>query len=597
MSLYTSIEKTFFHSLTRKILGNLLFITLFLLGMALAVGHYVSDLKQQVRSTGIPAEVAQQLVQRLDSLQLVTAVILVAGLLAGLFALFFMRHLIVRPITDMIQVLRAIKDNHGDISATLPEYTHDEISEMAASYNAYSSSLKQMISQARRCSVGVSLNATRLQKILTQAHGVMSRQEDAAQLVFQSSSEATEAINNVANSTLAINEQNQNNLSEVRSSRQELLGVQQQIAAIREQVSHFQGIVQRLSDNSQNITQILSMVKGFSEQTNLLALNAAIEAARAGEAGRGFAVVADEVRTLSQKVSGATLEIDKNIGEMGALVGETSASAHTILEYVQSTETFIDSTNTQFSNLVQDFEQVNAQLTGISAAIDELAYTNKESHSNVNEITSISATIKQEMDESQAHALALEKATEETQELLSQFIIGYGGFEHILQTGKRWAAQTQAHLEQLAAAGHNIFDDQYKCTNPGQLPEKLDLTYTDVYDRTLRPVFDSFINEHPEFSYAIGMDRNGYAPAHHTKVSKPLTGDVAVDNFNSRNRRRIYGTRAEQRRARNTSPFLLQTFIRDTGEVLNDLSIPIFVNGKHWGAFIMGFNPELLLKD
>jgi len=595
MGWYQAVEKTFFNSLTKKIVGNvfsLLLPHIFLLGLCL---HYFGEIEPLVAS--LEGEKAAQLQEVVASFSLVATATVVAAIALGVFTIFFMRHLFLRPIREMTTVLRAIKEKDGDISATLPEYTHDEISEMARAYNEFAESLKRMIAETRRRSVSVSLSATQLQKVLVGAYDSVSRQEDRALQVFESSSEATQAIDEIAGTTLTISEQNSANLEEIRMSGNELMKVLNQIQAVNQLASGFQTTVEQLSENSANITEILSMVQDFSDQTNLLALNASIEAARAGEAGRGFAVVADEVRNLSQKVSTATSEIDRNISEMTNLVGVTRKGATDIQDYISSTEGFIENTNQQFSKLVGDFEAVNGQLAGISAAIDELSYTNKNSHGHVNQITEIAGEIKSEMDQSKMFSQQLEVATEESQELLSRFIIGYGGFENMIQTGRKWAAETVQNIEGLSTQGINVFDTQYKRTNDGQLPEKFDTAYTDSFEARLRPLFDSFISERPEFTYAIAVDRNGYAPAHHTKVSQPVTGDFNVDNMKSRHRRIFMGNRAEQRRATNTSPFLLQTFIRDTGEVLNDLSIPLYVNGQHWGALIMGFDPKNLLDN
>ncbi|MGB2130756.1 MAG: methyl-accepting chemotaxis protein [Marinobacterium sp.] len=597
MSLYTSIERTLFNTLTRKIIGNVVFLLLphlVLIGIGM---YYTDEIRTLLAGTSLSVQQQATIDGSLSALLTSIIVTISIALLGGVFTIFFMRHLFLRPIREMTQVLRAIRDKDGDISGTLPEYTHDEISDMAVAYNEFSSRLKQMISESQRRSVSVALCATRLQKVVIQSHGSAQRQEEQAQMVFQASQESTQAIDEIAASTLTISEQNNGNMQEVHNSSHELQRVQEQIRAVCSLAESFQTTVDKLSENSGNITNILSMVKDFSDQTNLLALNASIEAARAGEAGRGFAVVADEVRSLSQKVSTATQEIDANIAEMTGLVENTRDSAHNILHYVGDTDRFIGTTNEQFVRLVSDFEEVNSQLTGISAAIDELSHTNRESHGHVQEITELSGGIRDEMSESMRYSEELEISTEETQELLSRFIIGYGGFENMIQTGKQWAQQTCEQMQQLQAEGVNLFDRNYRRTNTGQMPEKFDCGYTDRFERVLQPLFDSFISQRREFIYAIAVDKNGYAPAHHAKVSRPMTGDFAVDNLQSRHRRIFAGNRAEKRRASHTSPFLLQTFIRDTGEVLNDLSIPLYINGQHWGALIMGFNPEHLLND
>ena len=595
MSLYSSVEKALFNTLTKKIVGNVLFLLLPHI-ILLIVGYYhFEKLEQGLADMSAGSVSTDILNEHLSSFWLYGAGTITFALISGVCTIFFMRHLFLRPIKEMTAVLKAIKEKDGDISATLPEYTHDEISEMAESYNAFSDSLKAMIAETRRRSVSVALSSTRLQKILAEAQGSATNQESQAQKVFQSSQEATQAIDNIAGSTLQISERNSNNLDEVRHSSHELEKVKEQVAAIRHQVSDFQETVHQLEGNSRNITEILGMVQDFSDQTNLLALNASIEAARAGDAGRGFSVVADEVRNLSQKVSVATSEIDQNITQMASLVESTRSSASTILDYVGSTEDFIGNTSQQFTGLVSDFEDLNSQLSSISAAIDELAYTNRESHSHVTDITNISTDMHGEIEQSRLYSEELEHSTEETQELLSRFIIGYGGFEGMIQTGRRWALQVQDSLEELSHRGCNLFDQSYVRTNDGQLPEKYDTSYADQYETLMRPLFDSFVMERSEFIYAIAVDRNGYAAAHHTRVSERMTGNFDVDNVKSRNRRIFAGNRAEVRRASSTAPFLLQTYIRDTGEILNDLSIPLYVKGQHWGALIMGFDPKNLL--
>lgn len=521
----------------------------------------------------------------------------VVAVLTAIIISRLMAKSIIEPIVSMTEVFESVNSKDGDISVQLPVYGDDEISAMAQAYNVFSNKLKHTIDELRRRSVRTALCGTQVRKVILDAHTLAISQHDKAQNVFLSSGESNNAINEIAKTTVNINDQNNDNMDNVRTSQGDLDKVMGQIRDVRKRVEEFQRTVDQLSHNSANVTKVLNMVQDFSDQTNLLALNASIEAARAGDAGRGFAVVADEVRTLAQKVSAATHEIDGNINQMNSLVGTTRNNASNILEYVANTENVIDQTRGHFNKLVMDFENVNMQLTGISAALDELVATNHESHGHVSSITDMSEHIRKDMEESIQFSDKLESATEQTQELLSRFTIGMGGFENMIQTGQRWAKETSQALERVAASGANVFDQRYQRTNPGKHPEKFDTSYVNAYERAMQPIFDGFIQQRPEFIYAIAVDTNGYAPAHHTKVSAPLTGDFAIDNLKSRHRRIFTGNRAEKRRANHTEPFLLQTFIRDTGEVLNDLSIPLYVNGKHWGSLIMGFLPKYLLDE
>lgn len=595
MSLYKSIERTFFNSLTKKITGNVIFLLIPHLVLMLLSAYHSRDITAVMNTIGLSDQDKSLLNNALNALWWSGSVTVLLALATGIATIFFMRHLFMKPIGDVTEVLSAIKEKNGDISATLPVDTHDEISILATSYNEFSHKLKEIIADTRSRSVNVAFSAARLKKVIGQAHKKASEQEDSAHEVFTSSNEASKAIEEIAASTLRISEQNTTNLDDVRASKEELLKVQQQIEAIRELVNSFQETVAGLHNNSQNITNILTMVQDFSDQTNLLALNASIEAARAGEAGRGFAVVADEVRGLAKKVGDATSLIDQNITKMSGLVSDTDSSAKNIMGYIETTGDFIEHTNGQFGQLVTDFEQVNSQLSSISAAIDELAYTNKSSLQHVEKITTIATDIKTEMDHSQDFSDQLEVSTEESQELLSRFIIGYGAFENIIQKVRAFKIKLDDQLQHIKTRT-NIADTNYQRVNPGQEPAKYNCSYVDLFDRELQPLYDQFITENPELIYSVLVDRNGYIATHHKKVSKPLTGDFSIDNANSRNRRIFFDTRSEQRRATHTQPFLLQTYVRDTGEILNELSIPVYLDGQHWGALIVGFDPNVLLN-
>ena len=596
MSLYRTIEKTFFHTLTRKILGNVVFLTLpslVMVGISIWIYQSLQELNRLLPTV---TDTGTRLSELADITATLGGIMLVLTLGAALFALLFMRHLFLHPIASMTEVLGAVRNKDGDITATLPAHTHDEISQMANNYNDFSSTLKQMIADTRQRSVHVSLSAAQLQQVVQAAQQSASEQVSKAQAVFQASQESTEAIDGIAANTQSISERNGHNLTEVRDASGELTRVSEQVNRVESQVRSFQEVVEQLANNSASIIDILSLVQGFSEQTNLLALNASIEAARAGEAGRGFAVVADEVRTLSQKVSQATVEIDSKVNEMVRLVDSTRSGADVILQGVSETDSFLAQTSDRFGHMVQDFEALNAQLSEISAAIEELSYTNKHSHEQVSDITRLADDIRQEMEVSGSHSQDLDRATEEMQALLSRFTIGYGGFEMMLKSTQHWAQRVEQEMEALAAEGVDLFDTRYVRTNPGQEPAKFDTRYVDLFTRRIQPLYDRCVSENAAFMIASGFDLNSYCPAHITKVSQPMTGSFETDNALSRHRRIYDGNRAEKRRANHDAPFLLQTFIRDTGEILNSLSVPMFVNGRRWGSFCVAFTPEHLLE-
>lgn len=593
MSLYQKIEKAFWYTLTRKIIGNVIAL---LLPQAILVASAIlllTKLEKEVTAVGQQAALYPMLMSFWWLLGISSFIMLIVAI----FTIFFMRKLFVKPIRDITKILKAIREKNGDISATLPDYTHDEISEMARSYNEFSGQLKEMINEARDNSVNVALNAARVQKMVNQANASSLAQEERTEQILESSSQSTQAVEEIAANTVHISDQTNRNLEEIHQSSDELKGVSEQIQGVAKLAQGFQKTVSTLSKNSENIITILRLVEDFSEQTNLLALNASIEAARAGDAGRGFAVVADEVRNLAQKVGEATQQINTNITEMTGLVKQTEVGSSTILEDVQEAEGFMTRTSDQFIGMVAGFEQMSQQLTTISAAIEELSHTNRMTHKNVTSIADLSHSVKEDMQLSRESAYELETATQRTQELLSRFIIGYGGFERITQIALSYAEEVSEKLEGLASQGVNLFDKNYQAINPNEKYIHYMTSYIKPSASVLQSLYDNFLQANPEFIYAVGITSDGYVPIHHAKVSKPRTGDPAIDNLHSRQQRIYFDTRAEKRRCIHDSPFLLQTFIRDTGEILNDLSIPLFVSGRRWGSLIMGFETRHLLAE
>jgi methyl-accepting chemotaxis protein len=133
-----------------------------------------------------------------------------------------------------------------------------------------------------------------------------------------------------------------------------------------------------------------------------------------------------------------------------------------------------------------------------------------------------------------------------------------------------------------------LFDTFY-IPIPGTSPQKFHTQYDRLTDGILQPILDQYLAEDSHFVFVVAVDHNGYLPTHDTKYSQPLTGDSDHDSTWNR-AKRIFDDRTGLAAARNTQPFLLQRYSRDTGETMNDLSVPIFIGGRHWGAVRIGYH-------
>lgn len=465
---------------------------------------------------------------------------------------------------------------------------------IAREHNELLASMRGALSDLRHHAVQVAVQSARLRKLTGEAQQSATKQEEVSQLIAQSSGEGATALEDITERTGSVSELNSRNLDGVRESNEALSQVAERIREVNDQLQNFRETVAGLSESAGKIGKILEMVQGFSDQTNLLALNAAIEAARAGEAGRGFAVVADEVRQLAQKIASATGDVHEIISDMDTRVGRTEKDTEQLLVQTDQAREEVTSTAAQFDNMLQYIEQAHAELLSITSSVEEVSITNRQVHEHGNEIHDLGRELAKEIAESDAFSEQLRKATEASMELLARYRIGRGAFEEILEARQQLAAEVEQRLTELAGQGVDIFDRRYEPI-PNTSPQKYRTSFSDRFKREFQDLTDHSKERFTGTVYSLLVDVKGYIPVHHRATSQPPTGDPKKDLLYSRDQRLYNSNETETRRASHTERFLLQTYIRDTGEILNDLSIPVYVDGKHWGAVIMGFNPDLLL--
>jgi methyl-accepting chemotaxis protein len=374
------------------------------------------------------------------------------------------------------------------------------------------------------------------------------------------------------------------------SGQEALNRVMAEMRRVSERTQQSAERIQGLQEKSLRIQEITSVISGIAGQTNLLALNAAIEAARAGEQGRGFAVVADEVRKLAEKTSQATQQI-------GEMVGDIHAEALTAVEAMGDLLG-------EVGHSVDEVEAVGSQLAGVlkhSFTLEEQIHAIAEgAERNHVEVDQISEALKQmrehlfdmkrQMASISERAMALTDLGEGMFEQVSEFDIDTL-HSRMYRVARAAADQVGATFEAAIAAGRvgrdALFDRDYQAIANTQ-PVKYKTAYDDFADQTLPAIQEPILEREGEVVYAICTDPNGYVPSHNRRFSQPLTGNYATDLSNNRTKR-LFNDRAGARCGSHTKKMLLQTYKRDTGEIMHDLSVPIYVEGRHWGGFRMGY--------
>jgi methyl-accepting chemotaxis protein len=590
-SIYVWLEKTFWHSLGRK-LASIFLLVIVQAWYLLLVYREHAAMRDLLAAA--PAPLAVEMGRLMDETFALLLGLAVFALVFSIGLVWYLNHLIVRPIRMIAAFFREVgAKGEGDLSGDLPLITHDEIRDLADGYNHFLGRLRGIINDVRHMSVHIAVESVKVESEVRQVAEEAARQDELAGVVYDASNEATRAIGDVSQRTQQISVSTTDNLHKAQVSLGELHELAEKIDAIGDQLTAFRTTVDELNRSSASIGDIVALIKNVSEQTNLLALNAAIEAARAGESGRGFAVVADEVRHLAERVKLATEDITSNIHGMDGLVKDTLRETDAISTAALAAKQVIARSSAHFRAMVEDFGQTGGQLMQIAAAMEELASTNDQTHQTVAGIHQASSVISRRTGEARQSARDLSRATEQVQESVSRFRIGTGHLDAIVATVRRYRGIIEGRIGALAERGADVFDGQYQPI-AGTFPQKYKTRYDEVFAAEIQPLIDSLLEEVNGGVFSLCVDTNGYAPTHNARYSRPLTGNREQDVACSRDKR-IFDDPTGSRAARNTSPFLLQTYMRDTGEILNDLSMPIYVRGKHWGGLRLGFDAQVVL--
>jgi len=593
-AFYDWFEQAFWGSLSRKLSS---FLLLFFIDLAY-LGIYLSQ-KGAVRDVLVKGGAGVEALAAVDAVfdhGLVLMIVLTVFALAwNIGQILYIRFLIVRPVRAITRIFDETSRGEGDFSNDLPVFGYDELRNLAESYNGFAVKMRQIIQEVRKASVAIAREAVVVRKNVGETSNKATKQGQITESVFTASNEATQAIQDVSGATDMIAHSTDNNLQTARSSLDEMLEIVTKVQSVSDKLARFNDTVGNLSQRSDSIRQVAALIMEIADQTNLLALNAAIEAARAGEAGRGFAVVADEVRKLAERVNTATKEITDNITGMITLVRETQSENEVINTDIKTTREVVERSSGHFREMVSDFERTSEQLTQIAAAMEELTATNAQVHDSVTEIHGLSTEVATNMSGSQQSTVDLSQATEAVQELVSRFKIGRGAFDHNVDEGHVFRNAVQTKLDEMRRRGVNIWDQSYQPI-PGTDPQKYNVSYVGDFEREIQPILESSVARMQGGIYCIIIDVNGYCALHNLKFSKPLTGDYQADFVGNRTRR-LWTDATGQRAAKNTGPLLLQTYARDTGEILSEINMPIVVEGRIWGNVRIGVDSRVLLEN
>ncbi|MCO7609982.1 methyl-accepting chemotaxis protein [Pseudomonas chlororaphis] len=305
--------------------------------------------------------------------QLTWIIAVIAGVLALLFAVFgaSFASLIVRPIRGVASGLEGIAQGEGDLTQNLNIRGNDETAQLANWFNQFLSAIRsliQHIGQAAQKILATSQSSTRVSSDMAEAAG---RQREAVDMVSTAFHEMVATANEVARSCSQAAESADSGQRQAREGQQQIDDAVHSVDRLSQEIEQSAQSMQQLERDSTDIQSILGTIRSIAEQTNLLALNAAIEAARAGEQGRGFAVVADEVRALAKRTADSTAEIDGLLGNLAKRTSAVTQQMHASLEVSQQSVNRIGLARNSFGQIRESVDVIRDMNTQIATAAEE----------------------------------------------------------------------------------------------------------------------------------------------------------------------------------------------------------------------------------
>jgi len=592
--IYSGVERQFFNSLTKKIAGNMFFL---LLAVVAAAGVMMREQEavSRVLHSGVPvADAAVEVAAIHSATQLWLIAIVVLSVIVSLAQIFFLRFMIVRPLQQITAIFDDISGGDGDLSRDIPCTTHDEIRALAEGFNHFMLKLRAIIGMVRQQGVQIAVRSASVGKQVQETTVMSGHQGELADAIYASSAESTGATSEIADNAQTIQASTSQQLEQARSSLERLQEANEYIIEVDSTLNAFVQTVEGLDEKSKGIETVVALIQSISNQTGLLALNAAVEAARAGEAGRGFAVVAEEVKNLANQVNDAAKNIGDTLHDMIEGVQHTQQGTSLIAGHISATKEVVEDSCAKFTVMVNDFETTHDSLHRISASVEQLSAAANMVHQNISQVKQLSGTVAQAMDQASSLTGELNDTTQNMQETVSNFKVGQGSFERTLDLAVLVRDKLQEQIAGFASKGINVFDTNYVPIT-GTDPVKYKTAYDSAFEQQMQPVYDETVRRVKGGIFCLCVDKNGYAPTHNSFYSQPLTGNHEQDLINSRDKR-MFNDPVGLAAGRNQKKFLLQTYCRDTGNVVSDLSLPIIINGRHWGGLRIGLDPQGLLE-
>lgn len=328
-----------------------------------------------------------------------------------------------RAFLKLNAIIQVVKDiATGDLTPKAAKSTStDETGQLTTAMSFMLDNLGIMVIEINNTTRALSESSERLGEVSRQTNQNIEKQlaetAQVATAINELASTAQEVARNAADAAGAADAAN----GEAQKGQQISQGLSQAITNQIKETRHVAESLQRLQDQTNQISDIMGVINDIAEQTNLLALNAAIEAARAGEQGRGFAVVADEVRTLATRTQQSTKEIETTVAKLQEETQSTVATMQITLEEATKTQGFVEETTAGLNTIASSVNNINQMITHIATATEEQTAVTEEIDRNVVNITQLAQQVADDVKHSSTSTAEMSRFADQLDSLVSKF--------------------------------------------------------------------------------------------------------------------------------------------------------------------------------
>lgn len=320
----------------------------------------------------------------------VLVITVIALILSVILFIVFLR-LIIQSIGTLRAQLDDIADGEGDLTKRIPVTKQDDLGTLSHSFNRVLENLQSMIGSIQSLSRDLGAESTHLATSARDNSEGVTKQTDSITMVATAINEMQSAIEEVAGNASRAAELTRNAETKGNNGARIIQGSSEQVRQLATRIGEAVDVIRKLSTDSDNITSVLDVIRGIAEQTNLLALNAAIEAARAGEQGRGFAVVADEVRTLAQRTQKSTEDIQSMISTLQSGVTEVVDIMEVSGKEATATEKSSEEADQELRAILEAISDIADVNTSVASATEEQTQVIDEINRSITDINDLAA--------------------------------------------------------------------------------------------------------------------------------------------------------------------------------------------------------------